>query len=61
MATITRVFALTGLLAAILFSAGIYLDYQDFDPSKGGYEPPYVGVTGELVDWDSMDLTATEI
>ena len=59
MKTITRLLALIGLLTAILFSTGIYLDYQDFDPSKGGYAPPYEGVTGERVDWGSMDLTAT--
>ncbi|MES9859853.1 MAG: hypothetical protein ABW157_21905 [Candidatus Thiodiazotropha sp. LLP2] len=37
---------------------GLYLDIKDFDRTKGGYEPPYTGVTGEPVDWDSMDLTS---
>ena len=38
---------------------GLYLDIKDFDQTKGGYEPPYTGVTGAPVDWHSMDLTAT--
>ena len=29
------------------------------DHTKGGYELPYVGVTGDPIDWDSMDLTST--
>jgi len=29
------------------------------DETQGGYEAPYTGVTGEIIDWDTMDLTST--
>ena len=47
------------MLFIITFFTGIFLDIKGFDQTKGGYEPPYTGVTGETVDWDSMDLTST--
>ena len=54
-----RIFAALGLVFIITFAVGLYLDIRDFDRTEGGYEPPYEGVTGEPVDWDNMDLTAT--
>ena len=29
------------------------------DHTQGGYEAPYIGVTGETIDWEAMDLTST--
>lgn len=52
-------FALIGLGSVVVVIVGLFLDVKDFDRTKGGYEAPYLGVTGEPVDWDSMDLTAT--
>jgi hypothetical protein len=54
-----KLFALIGLVTVTFFVVGLYLDVKDFDRTKGGYEAPYEGVTGEPVDWDSMDLTST--
>ncbi|NND00201.1 MAG: hypothetical protein HKN85_08465 [Gammaproteobacteria bacterium] len=54
-----KLFALAGLALVVVLLIGIFLDIKDFDKTKGGYEPPYIGVTGEPVDWDSMDLTST--
>lgn len=42
-----------------LLTTSIVLDYQEFDPTKGGYEPPYDDFTGEPIDWSKADLTAT--
>ena len=54
-----KAFALIGMLCVGLLMLGAYLDFRDFDRTKGGYEPPYEGVTGQPVDWDGMDRTAT--
>jgi len=54
-----KIFALLGLCFLSLFIIGLYLDINNFDRTKGGYEAPYSGITGEPVDWASMDLTAT--
>jgi len=54
-----KLFALVGVCFIGFFVIGLYLDIKDFDRTKGGYEPPYTGVTGEPVDWNSMDLTST--
>ena len=54
-----KIFALLGFVISALIIAGLALDITGFDRTKGGYTAPYDGVTGEPVDWDSMDLTAT--
>ena len=59
MTIIIKMFALLGLILTILIFTGFVLDIKNFDRTKGGYNPPYEGVTGEPVDWDSMDLTST--
>ena len=59
MNSLLRFFALVGLLLSTIIVTGIVLDVRDFDRTKGGYEPPFEGVTGEPIDWDSMDLSAT--
>jgi hypothetical protein len=56
---VIRIFALIGLFFLGTLIAGLYFDATSFDQTKGGYEAPYTGVTGEPVDWDSMDLTST--
>ncbi len=54
-----KAFAFLGVLLLALISVGLALDISDFDRTKGGYTAPYTGVTGETVDWDSMDMTST--
>ena len=54
-----KLFALIGITLVLTAVVGIFLDFRDLDKTNGGYEPPYVDVTGEPVDWDSMDLTST--
>ncbi len=48
-----------GVFLFALLAFGLYLDVSDFDQTKGGYEAPYEGVTGDPVDWYSMDRTPT--
>lgn len=54
-----KLLALTGLLFVFILTFGIYLDFKNFDQTRGGYEPPYTGVTGNPVNWDKLDLTPT--
>ena len=51
--------AAVGGLAITLFVVGFWLDFQDFDRTSGGYEPPYEGVVGEPIDWFALDRTPT--
>ena len=59
MSIVLKLFALIGLLSGLLLVLGVYLDIKDFDRTQGGYTPPYLGATGDPVDWDGMDLTTT--
>lgn len=59
MVILSRLFSLIGFLAVVLLSAALYIDISEMDKTDGGYEPPYTGVSGQTIDWDSMDLTAT--
>ena len=54
-----KTFASIGLLFTIMFSYGLYLDIKAMDKTQGGYEAPYESVSGEILDWESMDLTST--
>ncbi len=59
MKVLTKLFALIGLSLVTAVAIGLYLDIREMDRTQGGYEAPYIGVTGEPIDWDSMDLTST--
>lgn len=48
---LARVFAGLGLATVVLLAVGIVADYRGFDRTRGGYEPPYTGYTGEAIDW----------
>ena len=52
-------FAALGFIAGALVAIGLYLDMTDFDRKSGGYTAPFTGVTGEPVDWHSLDRTPT--
>lgn len=54
-------FAAFGFAGLVLLAVGIWLDISDFDTTRGGYEAPFEGVTGEPVDWFAMDRTTTGI
>ena len=54
-------FAVTGFILTVLFCLALYLDIRAMDRTKGGYQAPYTSVTGETLDWGSMDLTATGV
>lgn len=34
-------------------SVGVAIDVLSFDRTRGGYEPPYTGYTGEPIDWET--------
>jgi hypothetical protein len=53
-----RIFAAIGLVLTTLLIIGIVQDASNFDRTRGGYEPPYVGYTGEPIDWATLDVTA---
>ena len=59
MTILAKIFAFIGFLSVLLFVVALYADIREMDKTDGGYEPPYTDVTGEIIDWDSMDLTAT--
>lgn len=54
-----KLFALVGVSLVVILAVGLYFDLRELDQTRGGYEAPFTGVTGEPIDWDSMDLTAT--
>jgi len=56
-----RFFAVIGFALTVLLCLALYLDIRAIDRTKGGYSAPYIGVTGETLDWGSMDLTATGV
>lgn len=35
------------------------MDISEFDNTSGGYEPPYEDFTGEPLNFDEMDISAT--
>ena len=53
------IFTGLGLVLTFLLIIGATNDFASFDRTKGGYEPPYEGYTGEPIDWDEGDLTKT--
>ncbi len=55
----TRALALVGVVALIATVAGAVLDLQEFDQTRGGYEPPYEGWTGTPIDWSAGAITST--
>ncbi|WP_175443176.1 hypothetical protein [Vibrio sonorensis] len=61
MILLTRIFAMIGLMCVTLFSYGMFLDIQAMDETEGGYEAPFVGVTGKTLDWEGMDITNTGV
>lgn len=56
---LSKLFLFIGVLSVVFLSIALYLDIQEMDKTDGGYESPYEGVTGETINWESMDLTAT--
>ncbi|WP_423909537.1 hypothetical protein [Candidatus Spongiihabitans sp.] len=59
MKTVINIFAITGVSLVLLIAIGLYFDIKEMDRTEGGYEAPFVGVTGQPIDWDSMDLSRT--
>lgn len=53
--------ATVGAVAMVLFAVGLWLDFQNFDQTRGGYEPPFQGVEGEPVNWFELDRTPTGV
>ncbi|MBL4795044.1 MAG: hypothetical protein JKY24_05995 [Pseudomonadales bacterium] len=59
MKVLIGVFSAIGFSLVLLISVGLYLDIKEMDHTEGGYEPPFTGVTGDPIDWDSMDISST--
>lgn len=59
MTYLVKIFSFIGVSSVVFFSVALFLDIQEMDKTEGGYDAPYEGVTGETIDWDSMDLTST--
>ena len=59
--TIVFVFAALGLALTLLIIIGAAIDITSFDRTRGGYEPPYTGYTGQPIDWDESDVTKTGV
>ncbi len=54
---LTRALAVFGVTVVALAVVGIVADYRGFDRTRGGYEPPYTGFTGEPIDWSEAYVT----
>jgi hypothetical protein len=48
-----------GALALAAGLAALVADIRDFDRTRGGYEPPFADVTGEPIDWSTVETTPT--
>ncbi len=59
MTSILKVNVLLGFILVTLVFTGLVFDIKNFDQTKGGYNYPYEGITGEPIDWEIMDLTST--
>lgn len=59
MAILIKIFSFIGFSSVVFLSVALYLDIQEMDKTDGGYEPPYIGVTGETINWGNVDLTST--
>lgn len=46
-----KALALFGALMLVVIALGVIADIRSFDETRGGYEPPYTGFTGEPIDW----------
>ena len=47
------------MVLTLLIIIGAASDIATFDRTRGGYEPPYTGHTGQPIDWDEIDVTKT--
>lgn len=55
--TTRRGLAAAGTLLLAGIAAGLVADVRAFDQTRGGYEPPYAGYTGEPIDWTIVETT----
>lgn len=53
------ILAVIGFITITCGIVGAVIDVLTFDQTKGGYEYPYEGWTGNPVDWDRLDITET--
>lgn len=58
---VIKLFAAIGIVLTVVLVIGVALDIRAFDPTSGGYEPPYTAFTGEPIDWENLDLTQTGV
>ena len=56
--TLRIVLRASGAAAAAVVLAGLVADIRSFDPTSGGYEPPYEDFAGEPIDWSQTQTTA---
>lgn len=52
-----RAIIAAGVLLVAILATGVVIDVLSFDRTKGGYEPPYTGYTGEPADWTAAEIT----
>lgn len=51
-------FAFVGAVLTLYLGSALALDARNLDRTRGGYEPPYTGYTGEPLRFDEVALTA---
>ena len=56
--TLTRLFALVGVFFTAYLGTALALDLGNLDRTRGGYEPPYTGYTGEPLRFEEVAVTA---
>ncbi len=55
---VVYLFALVGAVLTLYLGSALALDAGNLDRTRGGYEPPYTGYTGEPLRFDEVALTA---
>lgn len=54
---VVRLFALVGAVLAVYVGVALALDVGNLDRTRGGYEPPYTGFTGEPLRFEEVAVT----
>ena len=53
-----KVYIISALaVVLVLLVSSVAVDFMSFDRTKGGYEPPNTGYTGEPVNWNEGRVT----
>ena len=52
-----NLFSTVGILAVLMIALGMFVDVRNFDRTKGGYEYPFEGWSGQTINFTDMYQT----